>query len=94
MTEARVPRDEIGRKLLPANMQFKLRSLIDASRQWSDAELQGAFAALGRADRRIKRGADAETALAAAIVEACGGGERPGPDGGGDRPRPSPRRGR
>jgi DNA polymerase-3 subunit delta len=94
MTEARVPREEIGRKLLPANMQFKLRSLIDASRRWSDADLQEAFVALGRADRRIKRGADAETALAAAIVEACGGGESPRPYGGGDRPRPSPRRGR
>jgi DNA polymerase-3 subunit delta len=85
MTDARTPRDEIGRKLLPANMQFKLRSLIDASRRWSDTDLQEAFAALGRADRRIKRGADAETALAAAIVEACGGGEGS---------RPSPRRGR
>ncbi len=73
LTETRTPSEEIGRKLLPANMQFKVRSLVDASRRWSDAELRDAFAALGRADRRIKRGADAETALAAAVVEACGG---------------------
>jgi DNA polymerase-3 subunit delta len=86
MTEARTPSDEIGRKLLPANMQFKVRSLINASRRWSDADLQEALGALGRADRRIKRGADAETALAAAIVEACGGGK--------SGSRPSPRRGR
>jgi DNA polymerase-3 subunit delta len=84
MTEAGVPSAEIGRKLLPGNMQFKARSLIDASRRWSDADLQNAFAALSRADRRIKRGADAETALAAAVVEACGG----------TATKPSPRRGR
>jgi DNA polymerase-3 subunit delta len=85
MIEARAPREEIGRKLLPPNMQFKVRSLVEASRRWSDADLRGAFAALGRADRRIKRGADAETALVAAVVEACGGGAAA---------RPSPRRGR
>ena len=78
--------DEIGKRLLPANMQFKARALVDAARQWSDADLGDAMAALGRADRRIKRGADAETAVVAAVVEACGGG--------GGRPRPSPRRGR
>jgi DNA polymerase-3 subunit delta len=83
LREAGTPNDEIARRLLPGNMQFKARSLVDASRQWDDADLRRAFAALGRADRRIKRGADAETALAAAVVEACGGGEA----------RPSPRRG-
>jgi DNA polymerase-3 subunit delta len=75
MREARVPRDEIGRRLLPANMQFKTRALVEASRRWSDAELREAFAALGRADRGIKRGADAETTLAAAVV----GATRPSP---------------
>lgn len=76
--------DEIGRRLLPPNMQFKARSLAEASRRWSEPELRRAFVALGRADRRMKRGADAETTLAAAVVEACGAGAV----------RPSPRRGR
>lgn len=86
MVEARVPGDQIGKKLLPANMQFKTRSLIESSRRWTDVDLRRAFVALGKADRTIKKGADAETALAAALVVACGG------EGGGARP--SPRRGR
>ena len=85
LREAGTPNDEIARRLLPGNMQFKARSLVDASRQWTDADLRRAFVALGRADRQIKRGTDAETALASAVVEACGGGEGA---------RPSPRRGR
>jgi DNA polymerase III delta subunit len=64
-------------------MQFKARGLVEAARRWSDGDLRRAFVALGRADRLIKRGADAETVLAAAVVEACGG-----------ETRPSPRRGR
>ena len=72
LREAGTPNDEIGRRLLPGNMQFKARSLVEASRQWADTDLRRAFAALSRADRRIKRGTDAETALAAAVVEACG----------------------
>jgi DNA polymerase III delta subunit len=51
-------------------MQFKARDLVEASRRWTDEDLQRAMAALGRADRRIKRGADAETAVVAAVVEA------------------------
>ncbi|MCG6920838.1 MAG: DNA polymerase III subunit delta [Acidobacteria bacterium] len=86
MREAGIAGAEIGRKLLPANMQFKARALVDASRRWADADLQEAFVALGRADRSIKRGADAETTLAVAVVAACRGGE-----GGA---KPSPRRGR
>jgi DNA polymerase III delta subunit len=78
--------DEIGRKLLPANMQFKVRSLVEAAQRWDEADFRRAFVALGRADRRLKQGAEAETALAAALVEACG-------SGGGDV-RPSSRRGR
>jgi DNA polymerase-3 subunit delta len=73
MREARVPRDEIGEKLLPANMQFKLDELLEASRRWSEAELRRALAALGCADRRLKRGGDAATTLVAAVVESCGG---------------------
>jgi len=69
--------DEIGRRLLPGNMQFKTPSLLEAARQWTDQDLRRALVALGKADRRLKRGADAETALAAAVVEACGGEVRP-----------------
>jgi DNA polymerase-3 subunit delta len=78
---SRVGTEEIGRQLLPANMQFKARGLVEASRRWSDADLRRALGALGRADRRLKRGTDPETVLVAAIVEACGGGEpvRPSP---------------
>jgi DNA polymerase-3 subunit delta len=86
MREARLPRNEIGSRLLPASMQFKLDALLEASRRWSEADLQRALAALGRADRRLKRGVDAETALAAAVVEACGTGEAARP------PSPRPER--
>jgi DNA polymerase-3 subunit delta len=73
MREARVPRDEIGAKLLPPNMQFKLDSLLEASRRWSEADLRRGLVTLGRADRRMKRGGDAATTLVAAVAEACGG---------------------
>ena len=73
MREARAPRAEIGARLLPPNMQFKLDALLDASRRWSEADLRRALAALGRADRRMKRGADAATTLVAAVAESCGG---------------------
>ena len=84
MREARAPRDEIGSKLLPPNMQFKLDALLDASRRWSEADLRRALLALGRADRGMKRGGDPATTLVAAVVESCGGERRP----------TSPRRGR
>ncbi len=73
MREARAPRAEIGAKLLPPHMQFKVDALLEASRRWSDADLRRGLAALGRADRRMKRGADAAPTLAAAIAESCGG---------------------
>jgi DNA polymerase III delta subunit len=76
MREARASRDEIGAKLLPPNMQFKLDALLDASRRWSEAELRHALAALGRADRRLKRGGDAATTLVAAVAESRGGAGR------------------
>jgi DNA polymerase-3 subunit delta len=72
MREARAPRAEIGAKLLPPNMQFKLDALLEASRRWPEAGLRRALEALGRADRRLKRGADAATTLVAAVVESCG----------------------
>jgi DNA polymerase-3 subunit delta len=82
MREARAPRQDIGARLLPPNMQFKLDALVEASRRWSEADLRRALDALGRADRRMKRGAEAAPTLAAAVVESCGGGPT------------SPRRGR
>ena len=71
MREARVPRSEIGARLLPPNMQFKLDALLDASRLWSEADFRRGLEVLGRADRRLKRGADAAATLVAAVVEAC-----------------------
>jgi DNA polymerase-3 subunit delta len=73
LREARAARDEIGAKLLPPNMQFKLDALLEASRRWSEADLRRGLAALGRADRRMKRGGDAATTLVAAVAESCGG---------------------
>jgi DNA polymerase-3 subunit delta len=73
MREARVPRDEIGAKLLPPNMQFKLDALLEASRRWSEEDLRRGLTVLGRADRRMKRGGDAATTLVAAVAESCGG---------------------
>ena len=84
MRESRAPRDQIGAKLLPPNMQFKLDALLEASRRWSEADLRRALSVLGRADRRLKRGGDAATTLVAAVAESCGGERRP----------TSPRRGR
>lgn len=73
LRERRMPRVEIGRRLLPPNMQFKLDSLLAASERWTGGDLRRAILALDQADRRIKRGADAATALVAAVVEACRG---------------------
>jgi DNA polymerase III subunit delta len=74
LREARTARGEIGARLLPPNMQFKLDALLEASRRWSEPDLQRGLAALGEADRRLKTGADGHTALVAAVAEACGGG--------------------
>jgi DNA polymerase-3 subunit delta len=68
---ARVPRQEIGARLLPPHMQFKLDSLLEAARRWSEPELARAVAALARVDREVKQGAPAEVALAAAVAAAC-----------------------
>jgi len=81
MREAKAPRAEIGAKLLPPHMQFKLDALVEASRRWTEADVRRALSVLGGADRRMKRGADAATTLVAAIVESCGAGPtspRPG----------------
>jgi DNA polymerase-3 subunit delta len=71
---AGAPRAQIGARLLPPNMQFKLDALLDASRRWSEPDLGRAIEVLGRADRRMKRGADAAVTLVAAVVAACGSG--------------------
>jgi hypothetical protein len=69
-----MPPDAIAAKLLPPQMKFKIDSLLAAVREWPDADLVKAIAALDRADRRIKNSADPRAALQVAIVEACGGG--------------------
>jgi DNA polymerase-3 subunit delta len=84
MLRSRVPRPEIAGAILPPNMQWKLDSLLDCARRWPDADLRRALAALDRADRRMKKGADGATTLVAALAEACGGEGR----------ATSPRRGR
>jgi len=72
MREARVPRAQIGARLLPANMQFKLDALLDASRRWSERELAQAIEVMARTDRGIKQGADSAVALTSAVVVCCG----------------------
>jgi DNA polymerase-3 subunit delta len=73
MREAGVPRAQIGARLLPANMQFKLDALVDASRRWKERDLAQAIEVMARTDRGIKRGADAAVALTSAVVACCGG---------------------
>ncbi|HSB61509.1 MAG TPA: DNA polymerase III subunit delta, partial [Vicinamibacteria bacterium] len=46
MREARAPRDEMAARLLPANMAFKLASLLEASRRWSEPDLGRALGAV------------------------------------------------
>ena len=72
LREAGLTRAQIGAKLLPPNMQFKVDALYDASRRWSEADLVHATAQLTKIDREIKQGADEAVALAAAIAAACG----------------------
>ena len=72
LREAGVPRPQIGARLLPANMQFKLDALVDASRRWSERELVRALDVMARTDREMKRGADAAVALTSAVVASCG----------------------
>lgn len=78
LRESRAPRDTVAARL--GIMPFKVGDILDASRSWSDAELKAAFAALDRADRRVKSGGDPRSALTSAVVEACARppGVRPG----------------
>jgi DNA polymerase-3 subunit delta len=68
----RASREEMAARIgLPPNMAFKLPSIAEAARRWTEAELEGATAALGRADRRVKTGSAASVALVEAVAEAC-----------------------
>src|SRR5262245_39810861 len=70
---AGVPAAQVGARLLPPNMQFKLEALLTAARRWSEADIQKALLVLEQTDRGIKRGADASVALTSAVASACGG---------------------
>jgi len=73
MSGSGLPREEMAKRLaLPANMMFKLSGILDAARQWSEADLDRGLSALRRADRVLKRGAEVRTALTAAVVAGCG----------------------
>ena len=50
---------------------FKGPELLECSGKWSSADVQRAMAALVRADRALKSGADARATLTAAVVAAC-----------------------
>lgn len=68
-----VSREEMLSRLgIPPQLAFKLPALIEASRRWREPELARAFAVLGRADRRLKTGADPRAALSGAVMEALG----------------------
>jgi DNA polymerase-3 subunit delta len=72
LRDARVPREALASRLgVPP---FKVQELMEASRAWTEAELEKAVAALSEADRRVKTGADARAALLAAVVAATGKG--------------------
>jgi DNA polymerase-3 subunit delta len=49
---------------------FKVDSLLDASRNWTDADLRNALRALSDADRRLKSGTPSRPVLTAAIIVA------------------------
>jgi DNA polymerase III subunit delta len=83
LRDAKVPREALASRLgVPP---FKVTELMEAARGWSDAELERAVAAFSEADRRVKTGADARSALVAAVVEATGKRSTPGATG---APRP------
>ncbi len=85
LLEAQAPRDVFAQRL--GLLPFKVNDAMEAARRWSSADLERAARALAQADRRLKTGTDAQPALAAAIVEACGIGA-----GGVVRPAPRPAR--
>jgi DNA polymerase III subunit delta len=73
LQQARVSREQMLKALdLPANMAFKLDSILESARRWSEADLRRGLDALDKADFRIKASGEPRMALTAAIVEACG----------------------
>jgi DNA polymerase-3 subunit delta len=82
----RLPREELAARLgLPPPVAFKAPDVLVAAARWNQARLDGALAALARADRRMKTGLDGRTALELGVVEALrsggSGGVRPAPRG-------------
>jgi DNA polymerase-3 subunit delta len=73
LRQAGVPAAQIGARLLPPNMQFKLEALLTAARRWSEPDIRKALVALEETDRAIKTGSDASVALTSAVAAACGG---------------------
>jgi len=73
LREASVPKAQIGARLLPPNMQFKLDALIQASRRWSERDLARAVGILVQADQAVKQGASSAATLTSAVVGACAG---------------------
>jgi len=65
--------------VLPGNMAFKLPDLERAAERWNEKSLRVARRALRTADRRVKTGGNAATALAGAIAEACSEAGRASP---------------
>jgi len=79
LREARAPREEVASRL--GVLPFKVGDLLDATRSWSEVDLQVALAALDQADRRVKTGTDGRVALTAAVAEACRGKAKVRPSG-------------
>ncbi len=77
----RAPFDQFAPRL--GVLPFKVRELLEAARRWSEDDLARALEALALADGRLKTGTADGPALAAAVLHACGGGER-------ERARPAP----
>ncbi len=71
-----LPKAEVGARLLPPHMQFKLDGLMEASRQWSEPDLRTAVAVFAGTDRAIKKGAEPATALITTLVRSCRGSEK------------------
>ena len=70
LRSAGVPAAQIGARLLPPHMQFKLEALLTAAKRWSEPEIRRAIVLLEATDRGIKRGGDTAVALTGAVVAA------------------------
>jgi DNA polymerase-3 subunit delta len=74
---SRATREQVASRLQV--MPFKVPSLLESARGWSEQDLRRAAAALDRADRRIKTSGDPRVSLTSAVVEACGATSPPRP---------------